>query len=118
MQQKRAAARRSKELALQKAYAAARLDATMRQIEDGARKRREMITVKYTSETVRQRILDQKIWQGMSREQLIDAWGEPDGRSTRVLKTKTKETLSYGERGERSRVYLEGGVVVGWQQSS
>jgi hypothetical protein len=97
-QQKRAAARRAGE------------------IEDKERKRREMISSKYSDETVRRLSSEQKVWQGMNREQLIDSWGEPAGRSIRALKTKTKETLSYGGRGWRSRVYLEGGVVVGWQQ--
>jgi hypothetical protein len=111
-----AVVRKKRAAVRQKAEAATRLDAVMRQAEEMVRKRREMITAKYADETVRKDILDQKIWTGMTREQLIDAWGEPVGRSIRVLKTKTKETLSYGERGERSRVYLEGRVVVGWQQ--
>ena len=83
------------------------------------RSERERILVvnsKYTDINTRIRILEKKIWQGMSRENLIDAWGQPSSITQQVLKTKIKETLRYGSYRASSSVYLEGGRVVGWRQ--
>jgi hypothetical protein len=63
--------------------------------------------------------LAHKIWQGMTKEQLVDSWGRPEDVDQKVYKTKTKEIWKYGQMGKnryRERVYAEDGVVVGWQQ--
>lgn len=66
-----------------------------------------------------ERILAQKIWQGMTEEQLVESWGVPVGKNTEVLRSKIKETWKYGQTGKNrfdNRVYVENGIVVGWKQ--
>lgn len=60
-------------------------------------------------------IANKQIFIGMSQWQLRDAWGSPKTTSTRVLKTKVKETWIYDAA---NHVYLEDGYVVGWKQRS
>lgn len=73
---------------------------------------------RYSDPVTQDRIVNKNIWQGMTESQLIDSWGQPLGRSRRVLKTKVKETYTYGSRRYGSKVYLENGIVVGWNQPS
>lgn len=82
----------------------------------GEKQRLETVSRRYAEPSTRDRILEKRIWQGMTRDQLIDSWGQPLGRSNRVLKTKVKETFTYGSRRYGSKVYLENGIVVGWHQ--
>lgn len=59
------------------------------------------------------------IWQGMTEEQLIDSWGKPVAKDHRIYKTKISETFKYNQIGKNrfgSRVRLERGIVVGWEQ--
>jgi uncharacterized protein YecT (DUF1311 family) len=80
--------------------------------------RKEQLIAKY-GEPDALKILAQQVWQGMTYEQLVESWGNPADKSQDVLKTKIKETWKYGQTGRNrfaSRVYLENGVVVGWQQ--
>jgi vacuolar-type H+-ATPase subunit E/Vma4 len=112
----RAQDRRAKAIAEQCEQADRQQRAWQQQIERAASARRAAVATKYADAELRRHILEGHVWTGMTREQLLDSWGEPEGRSVRVLKTKTKEILIYGARGERSQVYLEAGVVVGWRQ--
>lgn len=62
-------------------------------------------------------ILSGNIRQGMTVDQVIDAWGPPAAMEERVLKTKVVHTMKYGSTGSRSfnqQVKVENGVVVGW----
>ena len=80
-------------------------------------RRRKYLTETYGSE-IAERIIAKKVWQGMTCEQLIDSWGQPEDRDETVYKTKTKETWKYGNSGKnrfRQRVYVENSCVVGWQ---
>ena len=73
---------------------------------------------KYNDQQVVAAIMDGKIWQGMSEEQLIDSRGLPDDRDQAVYKTKIKETWKYGRTGRNrfmERIYLENGTIVGWK---
>jgi hypothetical protein len=79
--------------------------------------RRKQLVQKYGRE-IGLRILRRTVWQGMSSEQLVDSWGSPADIDHLVYKTKTKETWKYHQTGKnrfKDRVYLEGGVVVGWK---
>ena len=81
------------------------------------RRRWERLMAKYGDETVVQKIVAGTIWQGMTAEQLVDAWGAPAAVDDRVLKTKVAQTYKYAQSGRnryRKRVKLEAGLVVGW----
>jgi hypothetical protein len=84
--------------------------------EKQAERQRTANANRYADPVTRDRILEKKIWQGMTEQQLVDSWGQPLGRSRRVLKTKVKETYTYGSRRYGSKVHLENGRVVGWNQ--
>jgi hypothetical protein len=79
--------------------------------------RRDYLISKYGDENVVRKILEKKIWQGMSREQLIDSWGEPADIDEKIYKTKVKYTYKYAQSGRnrfRQRVFVEDNIVVGW----
>jgi len=81
--------------------------------------RRHLFVRKYGDPGIVDRIIDGKIWQGQSREQLLDAIGEPEDVHQRVYKTKVKETWKYNEVARNRfglKVVLENGVVVGWEK--
>jgi hypothetical protein len=81
-------------------------------------RRRNVLIARYGSADIAHRIIAGKVWQGMTRDQLRDAWGEPEDRDEQVLKTKTKEVWKYG-RTSRTRfaqkVFIEDEVVTGWE---
>jgi len=63
-------------------------------------------------------IMDGHIMRGMSMDMVIDVWGEPADLDEVALKTKTKTEMKYDQKGKNrfgTRVYLEDGVVVGWE---
>jgi hypothetical protein len=63
-------------------------------------------------------IFAKRVWQGMTTEQLLDSWGDPEDLDEKVLKSKTKQVWKYGNNGRnryRQRVFIEDSVVVGWQ---
>ena len=55
------------------------------------RKRRRFLVSKYGSEEIADAIMAQKVWQGMTSEQLVDSWGRPEDIDETVYKTKRKE---------------------------
>jgi hypothetical protein len=64
-------------------------------------------------------IMKKIIWQGMSDEQLLDSWGAPAAKDQKIYRTKITETYKYNRtRRNRfgSRVKVENGIVVGWEQ--
>lgn len=82
-------------------------------------KRRERLWEKYQDQSIVEGIMEGKIWQGMSEEQLIDSWGRPAAKDHKVLKTKKTEIFKYNQTGKNrfaSRVKLDNGMVVGWEQ--
>jgi len=83
-----------------------------------AEKRSRLID-RYHDENVVNLIMDSKIWQGMSQEQLIESWGEPAAKDQKIYKTKITETFKYNQTSRTrfgSRVKVENGIVVGWEQ--
>jgi hypothetical protein len=79
--------------------------------------RRRWLIQKYGRE-LGLKILSKAVWQGMTREQLVDSWGNPVDVDHTVYKTKTKETWKYNQTGKnryKDRIYLEDGIVVGWK---
>ncbi len=74
---------------------------------------------KYNDQQIVAAIMEGKIWQGMSEEQLVDSRGLPDDKDQAVYKTKIKQTWKYGRTGKnrfRERIYIENGTIVGWKQ--
>src|SRR5258708_3464788 len=82
---------------------------------------RSALMAKYDDEMVVDRIMARKRWQDMTKENLIDSWGEPVDIDQRLYKSKVKESFKYNKTGQnrfRNRVYLENDVVVGWDDHS
>ena len=67
-----------------------------------------------------QRIMSGELFQGMTKEMLLEAWGEPDDLQEERVRSTIKQTWKYNEVGVnrfRDRVYLENDVVVGWKST-
>ncbi|NLH80300.1 MAG: DUF2845 domain-containing protein [Phyllobacteriaceae bacterium] len=84
------------------------------------KKRIEHLMGKYGDAQVVQMIMAKQIWQGMSKGQLFDSWGNPAAADRKIYKTKVAETMKYNQTGKNrysSRVMLEDDIVVGWKQA-
>ena len=86
----------------------------------GYRQRRKHLIEKYGDAEIAQRMMKGIIWQGETREQLLESLGKPVDTDEKVLKTKTKEIWKY-RRTARNRfglkVTLDDGVVVAWDRN-
>lgn len=83
--------------------------------------RKSRLTNKYQNEAIVDRILDNKIWQGMTKEQLLDPMGEPESADEQVLKTKSKAVWKYGQVGHNRfslKVNIENNLVIGWTKKT
>jgi hypothetical protein len=83
------------------------------------KRRREVLMAKYGDAYIVDGILAKRIWVGMTREQLADSRGKPADIGDKRLKTKTVETWKYYPAGQnrfRSRMTVENGVVIGWDE--
>ncbi|MEJ8803168.1 DUF4236 domain-containing protein [Pontibacter sp. H249] len=70
------------------------------------------ILTKYGDE-VGNKILKEEFWIGMTKEQVIDSKGrQPDKIEVEALKTKTKETLIYGNKTSGDVFVIENGTVA------
>jgi hypothetical protein len=76
---------------------------------------------KYTDASLVTALADQKIWIGMTADQLIDAWGEPDRireySSVSDLIYEYKYTKSHGNQFP-ARITVADGSVMAWTQSN
>ena len=82
-------------------------------------RRRIKLLAKYNDQHAVDMIMSRRIWEGMTQDQLIDAWGKPAEIDERVLKTKTAHVYKYNRSGKasfRDKVKLDDGVVIGWDQ--
>ncbi|MDC3979800.1 hypothetical protein [Polyangium jinanense] len=64
------------------------------------------------------RIIDGTIWQGATREMVIEALGEPLDIDERVTAKQTRHIFKYHQLGKNRyglRVTLEDDLVVGWE---
>jgi hypothetical protein len=86
----------------------------------GWRQRRKHLVEKYGSREIARLMMRGVIWQGETREQLLESLGKPEDIDEKVLKTKTKEIWKY-RRTARNRyglkVTLDDGVVVAWEKN-
>ena len=63
-------------------------------------------------------IYDEKLFLGMTKEMLLEAWGEPADIVEENVRSKIKQTWKYNQVGVNryeDRVSLEDDVVVGWK---
>ena len=82
-------------------------------------RRRIKLLGKYNDQHAVDMIMSRRIWEGMTQDQLIDAWGKPVEIDERVLKTKIAHVYKYNRSGKasfRDKVKLDDGVVIGWDQ--
>jgi len=89
-----------------------------REEEERAR-REEELTSRFGLEYA-QRIMSGELFQGMTKEMLLEAWGEPDDREEELVRSTIKQTWKYNQVGVnryKDRVYLESDVVVGWKST-
>lgn len=66
-------------------------------------------------------IMNQRVWEGQTAEQLVDSLGRPVEVDEKVLKTKTKEIWKYNQTGKGRfalRVTLENNEVTGWEKKA
>ena len=86
----------------------------------GYRQRRKHLVEKYGDPEIAHRMMKGIIWQGETREQLLESLGKPVDTDEKVLKTKTKEIWKY-HRTARNRfglkVTLDDGIVVAWDKN-
>ena len=78
-----------------------------------------VLLAKFGDAAAAEKIIDGKIWQGMTAAQLTEVMGTPLKVDQRVLKTKTVEIWKYGEITKNQfqwRITLEDGVVTVWEQ--
>jgi len=81
--------------------------------------RQNMLLAKYGDTQIVNDILNGSIRQGMTMDMVLEAWGKPAAIDHKVYRTKTKDVLKYGpgpRRSFASRVTVEDGIVVGWEQ--
>ena len=88
-----------------------------RKADEARAERRSALSRKYGDSPHLSDLMNGTIRIGMTMEQVIDSWGQPDAVEERVLKTKTTQTLKYGQINSRTfkqQVKFENGLVVGW----
>ncbi len=85
------------------------------------RERYNGLMEKYHSAEIVEKIMRGEFWEGMTKDMLLDARGEPIDTDEQVFKSKVRETLKYGRMGRNRyglRITLENDVVIGWRQSN
>ena len=83
------------------------------------KRRRNELLQKYGDQNIVERIMSGDVWQGMTRDQLVDCLGQPLAIDQKVDGHKLTEICKYKRDGTnrfRLRVSVRDGVVVGWQQ--
>jgi hypothetical protein len=68
-------------------------------------------------ETVVQRMISERVWQGQTSTELADSLGSPSSVDRKLLATRTREIWKYYPRGVNRyglRITLDDGMVVGW----
>ena len=80
------------------------------QREKEKKERKQMIYAKYGSVNG-QRILEHKIWIGMTKEMAIESWGKPKKNNRTVNAYGTSEQWIYSN----AYVYFDDGLLTSWQ---
>lgn len=75
------------------------------------------LIAKYGDPGIAEMIMDGEVWEGMSKDQLIDSMGKPESIDSSLKSSITTETWKYGHMGHTrysARVVVKNGVVTGW----
>jgi len=81
--------------------------------------RLSFLRAKYGDESLVQAIMRHEFWEGQTREQLLDARGQPPSIDNVLMKTRTREVWKYQPNGKnryRLRITLDDGLVVSYEQ--
>lgn len=73
------------------------------------------LRAKYGDDNIVRRIMERKLWQGQTMDQLLDSIGRPPSIDSNLLKTRKREVWKYQPSGKgryRTRVTLDDDVVV------
>jgi hypothetical protein len=92
-------------------------EAARQRAEQLGREQRESLVERFGAENA-ERILRREIWQGQTEIMLIASRGAPADEEEHVMKTKMKRVYKYDRQGANRfglRVFVEDGVVVGWE---
>ena len=88
-------------------------------IED---ERRDGIIKKY-GENIGNRLINKEIWIDMTKDMLIESWGNPEDEKENISREKTKLKWSFGSRTTKQgtivykhEVRLENDIVEGWKE--
>lgn len=82
----------------------------LKEKEKQLKERKDALTKKYGKKNA-QRILDKKIWLGMSKEMAIESWGQPDDINRTVGSWGVHEQWIYVDE----YLYFENGKLTSWQ---
>lgn len=91
--------------------------AAQAELERQVAERAEQLIAQFGRENAA-RILLREYWLGQTLPMLIEALGPPVDRDEKVMKTKHRLTLKYHHQGGNRfalRVFVEDGLVVGWE---
>ena len=73
------------------------------------------ITAVYPDACIRDMILQNKLWQGMTEVELVASWGLSRGVTQQMLGSGVRRVFRYGANRYASGVYLQNGRVTGWR---
>lgn len=87
---------------------------TQKEHAEARRKRMEKMNL---PENIENAVAEHKIILGMTKEQVIMAWGEPDDTNRTVNAQGTREQWIYGDwsRSKPTFLYFNNGILTGWQ---
>lgn len=90
-------------------------------IQDTLDQRAAYLKQKYNNAATVEAILEGKVWESMTEEQLIDSIGKPEAIDNKQMKRKSRDVWKYQHRGGSRyglRITIENGFVVGWDSKS
>ena len=85
-----------------------------KKIKEGNTKYKQSLINKYGDRNAN-RILEHKIWLGMTDEMAVKSWGNPDDINRTVSTYGVKEQWIYGDISNRRYLYFENGILTTWQ---
>lgn len=90
-------------------------------IQDTLDQRTVYLKQKYNNAATVEAILEGKVWESMTEEQLIDSIGKPEAIDHKQMKRKSRDVWKYQHRGGSRyglRITIENGLVAGWDSKS
>lgn len=83
------------------------------------KKRKQYLLNKYGNAEIVEKIMNRYFWVGQTAEQLRNSLGKPADISTKIMKTRYRETWKYNQTGKNRyglRITLDDHVVQRWEQ--